>query len=73
MYAAKFQADYEQRYSGQYAAIDVQSGDAYVADRPETATKDAELAGHEGPFYLIRIGHAGVYHLSYRPHGKSVF
>ena len=72
-YAEKYRADYEQHYSGQYVAIDVLTGDAYVAERPETATEKAEQAGHEGPFYLLRLGHAGVYHLSYRPHGKSIF
>jgi hypothetical protein len=73
LYAEKYQADYERQFLGQYAAIDVISGDAFVADRPETATRNAERAGHSAPLYLLRIGHAGVYHLNHRSHVKSVF
>jgi hypothetical protein len=74
LYAEKYRADYERRYFGQYAAIDVESGEAFVADRPETATANAERAGRAGPLYLLRIGHAGVYHLSRtHTHGKPLF
>jgi len=74
LYSEKYKADYERRYFGQYAAIDVTSGEAFVAERPAAATKKAERAGRVGTLYLVRIGHAGVYHLNHRPaHGKSVF
>ena len=74
LYSEKYKADYERRYFGQYAAIDVTSGDAFVADRPEAATKKAERAGRVGTLYLVRIGHTGVYRLNHWPtDGKSLF
>ncbi len=65
IYNAKYRAEYEKRYFGQYVAIDIETGQAFVATRPEAAIEKAEQAIKGGLFHVIRIGHSGVYHVSH--------
>ncbi|MBI3872208.1 MAG: hypothetical protein HY304_03915 [candidate division Zixibacteria bacterium] len=63
LYKAKFKADLEKTDSGRYAAIDVHSGECFVADSPEEATRLGAQKHPDGFFHLVRIGHEGVYRL----------
>ncbi len=65
IYNAKYKAEYEKRYFGQYAAIDLETGQAFVATRPEAAIEQAQQALKGGLVHVIRIGHSGVYHVSH--------
>lgn len=65
IYNAKYKTEYEKRYFGQYIAIDIETGKAFVATRPEAAIEQAQQAIKGGLFHVIRIGHIGVYHVSH--------
>lgn len=65
IYKEKYKAEYEKRYFGQYVAIDIETGQAFVATRPEAAIEKAQQAVKGGLFHVIRIGHKGVYHVSH--------
>jgi len=75
LYNAKYKAEYEKRYFGQYVAIDIETGQAFVATRSETAIEKAQQAIEGGLFHVIRIGHSGVYHVSHTAsaNSKSLF
>ena len=66
IYRQKYQMDYERRFLGKFVAIDVTTGSVFVADSPA----DAIVAGQKaenvgGPFYVIKVGSAGVYRVGY--------
>jgi len=75
IYRAQYQKDYESRYPGQFAAIDVDSGNAFVGRSPEQAVEKAEGSASGGFLHLIKIGSPTVYHLGYSRTDvfKSVF
>lgn len=76
IYNSKYKAEYEKHYFGEYVAIDIETGQAFVATRPEAAIKQAQQAIQGGLFHVIRIGHTGVYHVSYTTaatNSKSLF
>jgi hypothetical protein len=67
------EAIYEERYKrrlepdrrGHFIAVDVTSGEGYVADYPEQALQDARKAAPYGIFHLIRIGAPGTFRVSF--------
>ena len=65
IYREKYQRDYEQRFLGKYVAIDITTGDAWIADSPEKALELAQTKNPNGFFHLIRVGSAGVYRVGY--------
>lgn len=61
IYREKFQSEFEQKHFGKFVAIDVNSGDAFVADTPEDALEKAREAKPTGFFHVIKIGSEAVY------------
>ena len=58
IYRAKYKRDCEQRYLGQYIAIDVETGDGFIAASAAAAIRSGQSAGKPGAlFRLIRIGY----------------
>ena len=64
IYKRKYRAEYERRYKGQFAAIDLLSEKAYLADFPEAALANAKNAAPESTFYLLRVGSSGAFKIS---------
>ena len=55
---AKYKRDCEQRFFGQYIAIDVETGDGFIAASAAAAIRSGQSAGKPGAlFRLIRIGY----------------
>src|SRR5260370_39321776 len=58
IYRAKYKRDCELRYFGQYIAIDVETGDGFIATSAAAAIGSGQSAGKPGAlFRLIRIGY----------------
>ncbi|MGH7986342.1 MAG: hypothetical protein ACREQX_08660 [Candidatus Binataceae bacterium] len=58
IYKAKYKRSYEKRYFGQYAAIDIDTSEAFVAPSAAAAVGSAQIMGKEGAlFHLVRIGY----------------
>jgi hypothetical protein len=62
----KFQAAYETEHLGEYVAINVGKGTAFVGTTPEAAFELARKDDMQGIFHLIRVGYAGAFQLSYQ-------
>jgi hypothetical protein len=57
IYKAKYKRIYEKRFFGQYVAIDLETGEAFVAPNAAAAIQSAQTTSKEGAlFHLIRIG-----------------
>jgi hypothetical protein len=69
IYAEKYQQAYEANYPGQYAAIDVQTEEAFVAPTPEAAIRAAQAKNRGTMFHLIKIGSPGVFRVGYSASG----
>lgn len=69
IYAAKYQKAYEADFPGQYAAIDIQSEEAFVAPTPEGALRAAQAKNQKSMFHLIKIGSPGVFRVGYSASG----
>lgn len=65
LYAERHQAQLEKDRSGQFVAIDVLTGEGYVAEFPEQALEHARKQAPNGVFHLIRIGAPGAFKVSY--------
>ena len=70
IYAAKYQQAYEADYTGQYAAIDIQSEEAVVALTPEDALRAAQSRNKGRMVHLIKIGSPGVFRVAYSASGS---
>jgi len=58
IYNAKYRRDHEQRYFGQYIAIDIERSQGFVAASAAAAIKQAQNASKPGAlFHLVRIGY----------------
>jgi hypothetical protein len=66
IYDRLYRAEFEPKWSGRYAAIDVNSERAFVEDFPEMALKAARAALPESVSYLVRIGSRGAFKISRR-------
>ena len=59
---------------GQFVAVDVLTGEAYVGQFPEIALDTARKAAANGIFHLIRIGSPGAFRVSFGgPRSKHGF
>jgi len=65
LYQDRHKERLEREASGQFVAIDVGNGEAYVGEFPETALQRAKEANPRGIFHLIRIGAPGAFRVSY--------
>lgn len=61
IYAEKYKAEFEKQFSGQFAAIDVISQEAFRAEFPEDAIRRAQDANKGGHLHLIRIGSSSAF------------
>ncbi|HLZ00831.1 MAG TPA: hypothetical protein VKR55_01625 [Bradyrhizobium sp.] len=66
IYNRLYRTDFESKWLGRYAAVDVKSEQAVVEDFPETALARARAQFPDGIFYLVRIGSPGAFKLSRR-------
>ena len=58
IYGARYKRDCEQRYFGQYIAIDLETSDGFIATNAAAAIRSGQGAGKPGAlFRLIRIGY----------------
>lgn len=75
IYASRYQKEYERAHANQFAVVDVTTERAYVALTADAALKMAESSSPDGQFFLIRIGSAGAYKVSYAldVHGEGLF
>ncbi|MBV9563279.1 MAG: hypothetical protein JOY90_22970 [Bradyrhizobium sp.] len=69
IYDRLYRADFEAKWLGRFAAVDIESGQAIVETFPETALAKARSASPHGIFYLVRIGSPGAFKLSRRVTG----
>jgi hypothetical protein len=56
IYANVYQRSFESKYQGQFAAVDVKSGAAYVAQYPEQAIEKAMNSHSDASLHLVCIG-----------------
>jgi hypothetical protein len=66
IYERLYRAGFEPKWTGRYAAIDVNSERAFVEDFPEEALSRARAALPEQLFYLVRIGSPGAFKIGRR-------
>jgi len=71
IYKAKYQQEYERQYPGKYAAIDVTTEKAFVADTPEAAVELLQKENAKAFFHLVRIGAAGVFKVGFSVHSND--
>ncbi|MBI3048059.1 MAG: hypothetical protein HYY76_07075 [Acidobacteria bacterium] len=65
LYEERHKANLEQNRRGEYVAIDVLTGNAYIAKFPELAIEEARKQAPNGVFHLIRIGAPGAFKVSF--------
>ena len=65
IYNEKYKAEYERKYPGKFVAIDVESGQPFLADQPEEALTQGRKALPTAFFHLIRVGAPGAFGVSY--------
>jgi hypothetical protein len=66
IYDRRYRAEFEPKWTGRFAAVDIESEQAFVADFPEEALANARAAQPGHLFYLVRIGSRGAFKISRR-------
>ena len=66
IYDRLYRSQFEPVWSGRYAAIDIDTEQAFVEDFPEQALEVARTAIPNRLFYLVRIGSDGAFKISRR-------
>lgn len=69
IYNEKFRAKFEREFSDQFAAIEIEGGDAFVGRTADEALEKARKAFQSGLFFLVRIGAAGAFKISRTSNG----
>jgi hypothetical protein len=64
LYADRYKDALESDHRGHFVAIDVLTGEAYVAEYPEQALQKARSEAPNGVFHLIRVGAPGAFKVS---------
>ena len=65
IYKQRYQAQYEASHAGMFAAINIRTEEATLADAPDEALLAARAADPQGMFHLIRVGFAGAFRIRY--------
>jgi hypothetical protein len=65
IYAERHKQVLEREHPGQFAAVDVLTGEVYIGEYPEDALSTARQKAPNGVFHLLRIGSAGAYRVSH--------
>jgi hypothetical protein len=71
IYKQKYQQEYERLYPGKFAAIDVETQKAYIADSPEAAVESLQKENPLAFFHLVKIGSNGVFKVGYSLHSHE--
>jgi hypothetical protein len=71
IYDRRYRTEFERLHNGEFAAIDIESEAAYLADLPENALAKARAAAPDGLFYLLRVGSSGAFKSSRLNHGAN--
>jgi hypothetical protein len=71
IYKAKYQQEYERLYAGKYAAIDITTEKAFVADTPEAAVALLQKENPKAFFHLVRVGAPGVFKVGFSVHSND--
>lgn len=65
LYDANHKVTLEATHKGEYVAVDVLTGKAYLGKFPEQAIAEARQQAPNGVFHLIRIGAPGAFKVSF--------
>lgn len=65
IYREKYREELERTRAGNFVAIDVLSGKAYIAETPDGALEKARDAAPHGIFHLIKVGASGAFQVSH--------
>ena len=65
IYAENYKQKYEASFADQFAAIDINSGKAFVARYPEDAIEKARAQYRNAVVHLVRIGSPSAYQVSF--------
>lgn len=65
IYKRKFKSSYEKEHPGKFLAIDVETEEGFLGDKPEQAIEAAQAQNINGFFHLVKIGSAGVFRVSF--------
>lgn len=61
IYRERYEQDFEKEFAGKFAAINVNTGDATVADSAEEAVREALEKDPNGLFHLVRVAHKAAF------------
>ena len=61
IYRDRLAAKLEPVHTGKIVAIDPDTGDYFLGEDEIQAAEQARAAGHEGPFYFLRVGSSYTY------------
>ena len=61
IYAEKYKEEYEEKYLGRLAVIDVNTQSIFVGEFSDDAFTKAKSRAAGGPFHSIRIGHESAF------------
>lgn len=61
IYQDRFQKEYEAQHAGEFVAIDITTGEAYLGEFSEVALQKGREDSPYGVFHLIRIGSPGAF------------
>lgn len=65
IYQQKLKDTLERDHKGEFVAIEVETGKYFLGKSPEETLETAKKEFPEKIFHLIRIGHTGVYNVSW--------
>ncbi len=65
LYEEKYRGKYEPEHLDEFLAIDVTTGQAYLAQTSEEVLEKARSESPRGLFHLIQIGQSGAFRVSY--------
>ena len=63
IYDSRYRAEFEEKYRGQFVAINVIDGSATLGQSPSATLFEAKENHPDGFFFLMRVGHAAAYEL----------
>ena len=68
IYDSRYREEFEEKYWGQFVAINVIDGSATLGQSPSSTLFEAKENQADGFFHLMRVGHATAYELKTPQH-----
>jgi hypothetical protein len=68
---SKIKTNYEPQENGKFLAIDIKSGDAYLADTSANAVVEARKNHPDQVFYVVKVGYDAAETLANLIHGTK--